>query len=168
MQRWFASRWSTHNFCLFFGPGRGLVLALSSTPSPNSLFTPVLGPNDPFKVTFSVGVSGTSDWGGGGGGDGFSSGLTGTTLAFSFGVGVDGDGAAVFGKGALRGGFSWGNRVSIDDGRVNLTVRLGLEPLPLRTVAGGVATLDTDVEPRRRAAVDLVFPPMVPYDGVSP
>jgi hypothetical protein len=90
-------------------------------------------------------------------------------LTFSFKVGGDGDGAAVvFGRGALRGGFSWGNRESIDDDKVNLTVRLGLAPLPVRTVAGGVATLDSDVEPRRRDVVDLVFPPMLPYDGVSP
>jgi hypothetical protein len=90
-------------------------------------------------------------------------------LTFSFWVGFGGGGAAVgFDGRGLRGGLSWGNRESIDDDRLNLTIRLGFEPLPERSVAGGVETLDNELDPRRSEFVVLVFPPMICDDPVSP
>lgn len=69
-------------FCLFFGPGRTLDLALSSTPSPSSLFVPVLGPGAGFWLTLSVGTSETS---GVSGADGvLGSDLTPADFVFSF------------------------------------------------------------------------------------
>ena len=56
----------------------------------------------------------------------------------------------------------------MDDGNCNFTMRLDLEPLPARTLVGGVVTLDNEVEPRLRAVLVLVFPPMICCDGVSP
>lgn len=96
-----------------------------------------------------------------------SSDFTGGTFAFSFGVGTAAGGGAVvvLDGGALRVGFSWGNRESIVDDKFNFTIMLGLEPLLERTAVGGVATLDSD-DPRRRE-VDLVFAPMVCCDGIS-
>ena len=67
----------------------------------------------------------------------------------------------VLDRGVLRVGFSWGNRESIVDDRFNLMMRLGFEPLPERTAAGGAATLDNEVEVRRRDEVDLVVAPMI-------
>lgn len=86
-------------------------LALSSNPSPSSLFVPALGPAVPFEATFSEGVSGLS--GCGGEGEGFCSDFTGTTLAFSFETGAGGGGGGgsggavvLFDGGALRVGLS--------------------------------------------------------------
>lgn len=74
---------------------------------------------------------------------------------------ADGGGAVVvLDGGALRVGFSWGNRESIVDDTFNFTMRLGFKLLPERTVAGGVATLDSEDEARRTEVVDLVFAPM--------
>lgn len=83
----------TYIFCLFFGPGLLFDLALSSTPSPSSLFTPVFGTDEPFwlmSTTGTGGISGTL-----GAGDVFVSDLTSTVLAFSLGkagLGVDAGG----------------------------------------------------------------------------
>lgn len=143
-------------------------LALSSTPSPSSLFVPAFRPAVCFEVTLSEGVSGLSGWGGED--EDFCSDFTGTTFAFSLVVGAaEGGGAAVvvLDGGAFRVGFSWGNRERIVDDTINFTMRLGFEPLPERTAAGGVASLDSEDEARRREVVDLVFAPMVCGDRLS-
>lgn len=82
----------TYSFCLFFGPGLLFDLALSSTPSPSSLFTPVFGTKGPFWFMSTVGIGGIS--GTLGAGDVFVSDLTSAELAFSFetaGTGVEVD-----------------------------------------------------------------------------
>lgn len=84
--------WLAYNFCLFFGPGLLFDLALSSTPSPSSLFTPVFGPDEPFWVMSTVEIGGFS--GALGAGEVFVSDLISAELAFSLetgGIGVDVD-----------------------------------------------------------------------------
>lgn len=109
-----------------------------------------------------------------GGGDDIGSAFDATTFTFSINVGAGGGGAvegldrAGLDRAALRGGLSWGKRESFDGDTVNFTMRLDFGPLPERSVAGGVETLDSEVEPRRREVVFRVFPPMVCYNRVSP
>ena len=81
---------------------------------------------------------------------------------------ADGGGAVgVLDEGTLRVGFSWGKRESMVDDTCNFTMRLVFELLPERTVAGGVATLDSEDEARRRAVVDLVFATMACCNRLS-
>lgn len=82
----------TYSFCLFFGPGLLFDLALSSTPSPSSLFTLVFGPDEPFWLMSTAGIGGIS--GALGAGDVFVSDLTSAKVTLSFetaGVTVDVD-----------------------------------------------------------------------------
>lgn len=95
---------SAYSFCFFFGPGLLFDLGFSSTPSPSSLFMPVLGPVAPFW--FASITEGTDIPGGLGAGDNLISVLMSTTVGFSsdgavaIGVGVD---EALGGAGFLVG-----------------------------------------------------------------